>query len=253
MGDEANDAAQESAAKETEEQADAYVPFFSDGRDGRPADMYSDFVPCLPDAVTSMDIFGICVSRDTFGIPEDHLGGGGRVKINRYLRAVSFIALFDEHKGPIATPEDFRSIPIELYTHESAVKNSLADFNKTGLKELKASGSEWLMVDGVCSSRGVRRITYSDGSCEFISNFLARHVYGVKAVLKNKNVRFEMETVTEIDEELYKKRLSKFVRFVKRRYGDKIILNCASGSEGYMDKDGKYRQWSTDSRYNLET
>ncbi|MBR6204148.1 MAG: hypothetical protein IKQ60_03680 [Candidatus Methanomethylophilaceae archaeon] len=224
----------------------------SDSADDRPADMYSGFVPCPPEDVTGMDIFGVCSSRDALGIPADFLGGNGRIKINRYLRGISFVAIFDPHRGPVAEPDDFRSIPLEFYRHESAVKNSLADFNKTSLQDLSASGSEWLMVDGICMSRGVRRITYSDGSTELISNFIGRHVYGVKKVLGKKGVPFKMETITEIDVDLYEERFSMFTDFVLRRYGDKIILNCACASDGYLDKDGEYRQWSPDPRKNLE-
>ena len=220
--------------------------------DERPAGMYEGFVPDPPVALATMDVFGVCCSRDVFGITADFLGGNGRIKINKYLRGLSFVALFDPHVGPEASPEDFRSIPFEFYTHESAVKNSLSDYNKTGLQELSSSGSEWLMVDGVCVPHGVRRITYFDGSTELISNFIERQVYGVRKVLKNKGVLFEMETMVDVDADLYDERLSRFVEFVLRRYGNKIILNCASYGEGYLDENGEYRLWDTDPRRNME-
>ncbi len=217
-------------------------PASSDGTSDRPDDMYKGFVPCPPDAVVSMDIFGTCVSRDIFGITEDFLGSNGRVKINRYLRGISFVSIFDPHIGPVAKPDDFRSIPMEFYTHESAVRDSLADFNKTALQEMSDSGSEWLMVDGTCLSRGVKKITYSDGSCELISNFVRYRASGVKKLLKKKKIKFKMKKMTNIDTDLYEERLSRFIEFVMGRYGNKIILNCASTSDGCLDVDGRYQQ-----------
>ncbi len=112
----------------------------------------------------SVDIWGVCVSRDIFGLVSDYFLSDGDVDIN-YYRATSLITQTCDHVGPYLSVEDFYGISTstERFSHKSSITGVLRDYNKTLLKEMSESESQWLIVDGRVETYGAYKITYEDG------------------------------------------------------------------------------------------
>jgi hypothetical protein len=118
----------------------------------------------------SVDIWGVCVSRDVFGIVADYFLGDGDVEIN-YYKATSMITQTTVHVGPDLSAEDFYGVSTatEKFSYESVVTEAVRDYNKTMLKEMSESGSQWLVVDGRTEIYGLYEIKYADGRREYMS------------------------------------------------------------------------------------
>ncbi len=184
-----------------------------------------------------IDVWGVCVSRDIFGIVSDYFLGDGDMEIN-YFRATSFMAQMSPHVGPDLSAEDFYGVTAgaERFSHKSSITAALRDYNKTLLGEMAESGSRWLVVDGVAEAHGLYRITFADGGQEYISAELPDRAKAVSEILTAKGVKHELELIgTEYPDRLYKESLSKMADFLRDRYGDRIILVEASGSEAYLN------------------
>ena len=185
----------------------------------------------------SVDIWGVCVSRDIFGMVSDYFLSDGDVDIN-YYRATSFITQTCDHVGPDLSAEDFYGISTaaERFSHRSSITGVLRDYNKTLLKEMSESESQWLIVDGRVETYGVYKITFEDGGYEYMSAKIADWAAAVDEVLTKKGVPHEMELIgTEYPSGLYRRSLSRMAGFLKERYGDRIVLVEAEGSEEYLD------------------
>ncbi len=192
-----------------------------------------------------IDVWGVCVSRDIFGIVSDYFLGDGDLDIN-YFRATSFIVQTTGHAGPDLAEEDFYGIETaaERFSHRSSITGALRDYNKTLMKEMSESGSEWLIVDGRVETYGLYRIQYADGGSEYMSAKIPDWVMAVSEVLSKKGVEHEVQPIgTGYPGALYRKSLSAMADFLKGRYGDKIILVEAEGSEAYLDEQCRVRDF----------
>ncbi|MBP5203655.1 MAG: SEL1-like repeat protein [Candidatus Methanomethylophilaceae archaeon] len=193
----------------------------------------------------SVDIWGVCVSRDIFGMVSDYFLSDGDVDIN-YYRATSFITQTCDHVGPNLSMEDFYGISTstERFSHKSSITGVLRDYNKTLLKEMSESESQWLIVDGRVETYGVYKITYEGGGYEYMSAKIADWAMAADEVLTRKGVPHEIEYIgTEYPAGLYRRSLSRMAEFLKERYGDRIVLVEAEGSEVYLDEQCQIKEF----------
>ncbi len=144
----------------------------------------------------SIDVWGVCVSRDIFGLVSDYFLNDGDVEIN-YYRATSFITQTTGHAGPDIVPEDFYGImtAAERFSHRSSITGAVRDYNKTLLEEMTKSGSEWLIVDGRVETYGIFKITYADGGYEYMSAKIPEWVDAVDEILTKKGVEHEVDLI----------------------------------------------------------
>ena len=196
----------------------------------------------------SIDIWGICVSRDLFRVQDEFRGSEGRIRVNKYYKACSFMSQFSKRNGPSIGTDELSLLKSEKGAFATGIarKSALADYNKTLLKDLRGSGSEWLLIDGRADIYGVSRITYSDGSYDYLSNKTS-HRYGISEILWQMGVEHKLEDIgTEYSEAEYRRSFNKLVKFVKDRYGDNVILNCSLDASFYLDFDGVLQESSSD-------
>jgi TPR repeat protein len=207
-----------------------------------------DFPLLSGERKSPIDVWGVCVSRDIFGIVSDYFFGmmyDGDVDIN-YFRATSFITQTTGHAGPDLVEEDFYGIKTaaDRFSHKSSITGAVRDYNKTLLKEMSESGSEWLIVDGRVEIYGLYKIQYADGSFEYMSGKIPDWVGAVDEILTKKGVDHTIEEIGKgYPGALYRKSLSVMADFLKSRYGDRIILVEASGSEVYLDDQCRIQQF----------
>ncbi len=191
----------------------------------------------------TVDIWGVCVSRDIFGVVSDYFGCNGNLKINFY-RATSFITQFTEHVGPDLVPEDFIGIESdkEFFSHRFAVTSTIRDYNKNAVREMEESGAKWLIIDWRVAIYGLKRIVFGDGTSEFLSNKTQKYVRGIDEVLTRKGVEHTIEDLgLNYQGKLNKKCMNKLVEFVKKRYGDNVILVDAEEAKFYIDLNGQVK------------
>jgi len=62
----------------------------------------------LTDDQVKIDIWGICVNRDIFRVQDEFRGSEGRIKVNKYYKACSFVSQFTKRNGPELTLEDLQ-------------------------------------------------------------------------------------------------------------------------------------------------
>ncbi len=198
------------------------------------------------DEQVTIDIWGICVNRDIFRIQDEFRGSEGRIKVNKYYKACSFMAQFTKRNGPSLTLDDLQKARSETSPFSSGIarKSALADYNKSITRDLRGSGSDWLLIDGRADVYGVTRFTYPDGTYDYVSNKTA-HRYGISEILWEMGIEHTMEDIgTGYSEAEYKRCFNKLVKFVKDRYGDRIILNCSLDADFFLDFDGMIQESS---------
>ncbi|MBR3409847.1 MAG: sel1 repeat family protein [Candidatus Methanomethylophilaceae archaeon] len=210
--------------------------------------MSDDKADDLTDDQVKIDIWGICVNRDIFRVQDEFRGSEGRIKVNKYYKACSFVSQFTKRNGPELTLEDLQKVRSEASSFSTGIarKSALADYNKTLTKDLSRSGSEWLLIDGRADIYGVSKLTYADGSFDYVSNKTA-HRYGISEILWEMGIDHTLEDIgTGYSEAEYKECFDRLVRFVKDRYGDRIILNCSLDAGFFLDFDGTIQESSSD-------
>ncbi|MBR7005957.1 MAG: SEL1-like repeat protein [Candidatus Methanomethylophilaceae archaeon] len=191
----------------------------------------------------TVDIWGVCVSRDIFSVISDYFGCDGNLKIN-YYRATSFITQFTEHVGPDLTADDFIGIETdkEFFSHRYSVTSAIRDYNKTVIRELEESNAKWLIIDWRTAVYGLKRIVYGDGTGEYMSNKTQKFVRAIDEILTRKGVEHIVEDLgLNYPGKLNRKCLNKLVEFVKKRYGSNIIMVDAEESRFYMDLNGEVK------------
>ncbi|MBR1973647.1 MAG: hypothetical protein IKA33_03125, partial [Candidatus Methanomethylophilaceae archaeon] len=93
--------------------------------------------------VVKIDIWGTCISRDSFGIPsEGDLPNDLQIVVSNYYQGASPLVQYTNHSGP-----DLFSNELPSSIHNAGKKWVLADYDKSILDTLKNSDSEWLIVD----------------------------------------------------------------------------------------------------------
>ena len=197
--------------------------------------------------IYSFDIWGICVSRDIFGITNDSgvgiphpprmklesMDGGGeknnnfKYVINNYLQGCSIAAQFSEHVGPELTMKDLNCLNVP----NSFKKWYLHDYNKTALKLLTDSDSEWIIIDFRSETYDNCFIHYSNGMREPIT--------------KTKMVDFleSKEYASSVEHIPYDSidrtgPLEKLTEFCKKEYGNNIILIEVSEAFCHLNESG---------------
>lgn len=180
-----------------------------------------------------LDIWGCCVSRDIFS-----LGGDNEYTIKNYFQECSFVSAFSNHVGPEIDDSVFDSeLGKEKPTfYHKCFKN---DYNKTLIKNLEKSESEWLVLDLRYIQYGLKKIKYSIGGTEYITAS-GLSDWGLE-LLKSKGMDFDIEFISphEFDYDSY---FSKLVKFCKKKYGGNIIL--VEAREAY----DKYNYFSSDEK-----
>ncbi|MBR6204989.1 MAG: sel1 repeat family protein [Candidatus Methanomethylophilaceae archaeon] len=214
-------------------------------------------------SAVGIDIWGVCVDRDVFRVMDDFRGSEGRLKINNYFKACSFVSQFSKRNGPTISVSDMPLLRSEKMSFNTGItkKTALADYNKTIIRQLRHSGSEWLLIDGRADAYGISRIQYSDGSCDYLSS-KTQHRFGISEILWSKGIENTTEDIgLDYPEEEYQRCFKRLVKFVKERYGNNIILNCAFDSTFFLDMDGLIHETSNErivarnaflARFNLE-
>ena len=137
------------------------------------------------------------------------------------------------------SPDDFYGISAaaERFSHRSSITGAVRDYNKTLMREMSESESQWLVVDGRVETYGLYKIVYADGSCEYMSAKIADWSAAVDEILTRKGIPHEVQLIgTEYPGGLYRRSLSRMAEFLKERYGDRIVLVEAEGSEAYLDE-----------------
>ncbi|MBR4504694.1 MAG: sel1 repeat family protein [Candidatus Methanomethylophilaceae archaeon] len=197
------------------------------------------------DPVT-MDVWGVCASRDIFGFHRDFHEDAARFILGKNFMACSFMSQFSGRNGPELTSDDLDLLKTEFRTMTAgvAIRSALADYNKTIPDQLRESGSEWLIIDGRTDSYGLTEIEYEDGTCDYISS-KASFRYGIDEILIEKGFPHKMREIKpeEIGER-YSRMMDSLVAFVKERYGDKVILNCSFESDMFIDREGCLKDFS---------
>ena len=175
-----------------------------------------------------IDIWGSCISRDTFTI--GNMGvDDPRFQIVNYIRSCSFPVQFTKHELPDVTVADFDS----LYPSNAERKWACADMNKSVAQTLNQSGSEWLILDSRVVGYGIYKAESEDGRSELITGILPV----VKTNLKPYGVQFSIEEVNVTDPSVMDG-LVKFVEWAIGRYGKKIIMIEVAEAFDRIDYDG---------------
>ena len=132
----------------------------------------------------TMDVWGVCASRDIFGFHRDFHEDDARFILGKNFMACSFMSQFSRRNGPELTSEDLDLLKTEFRTMTAgvAIRSALADFNKTIPDQLRESGSEWLIIDGRTDSYGLTEIEYENGTCDYVSS-KASFRYGIDEIL----------------------------------------------------------------------
>ncbi len=173
-----------------------------------------------------MDVWGCCVSRDTFNIANNDLG----FDIN-YISACSFPVQFSIHS---------KSIPQEIIDEvfegkpNSFKKWCTYDLNKSIVDLLDHSESEWLIVDMRITHSPILKVDFN-GVIEYYTDDL----FDEKKDIFDKMGPY---TLTRISSEELENEFEKFTEYCKKRYGKNIILIetfesiCALDYEGKLDR-----------------
>lgn len=182
----------------------------------------------------TVDIWGCCISRDSFGFFDDE---GYTVKV--FTGGVSFISEF--LPGP--APEDY-FLNEELNDrekHNFKRKVACRDYNKTVREEFLGSGAEWLVVDFRAAAYGMYRFVLEDGTERFVSKI---EVGRTSYVLNQRGIKHTYNFVDARKFDYYGY-IDKMAEFVKGRYGDRVILidardsNEKIGALGVPESAGK--------------
>ncbi len=186
-----------------------------------------------------VDVWGVCATRDVFGIPGDTIDLSSEFEVRNYIKATSVVAQFSEHGGPVLTAQDMdeymkRADPHMSGTHRKSVLN---DFNKTAIGVLEKSDAEWLVIDLRATAFGVSEIRYPGGGKDYYSlNYEAEREI-LEDILSHKGIEYSIHSA-EISEETIENALDSMISFCKRKYGEKIILLGPYETPNYFNKHG---------------
>jgi len=192
----------------------------------------------------TIDIWGCCVSRDCISIGGDDSG----FKIGVYAQGCSPLVQFTPHICPTFTLDSFEGCANFLK------KCFCYDSNKTLLDELNNSDSDWILVDLRTMSYGLLKIDLGSNCTEYITYDrpdIKKKAYqnaGIKNIVK-----------LEYNDFSYEKYFDEFTSFLKRRYGNNIILlevlesACLQNSNGKVTIDSiQLKKIEFESKLNLE-
>ncbi len=198
----------------------------------------------LTENQVKIDIWGSCIERDTFRVVEEKRCREGSIKVNKYFKGCAYVSQFAKRNGPVLKMTDMPLLMSEKQSMSAMLNKKclLADYNKTVVKELKESGSEWLIISPMVDSHGICKIVYPDGKYDYVTKDVSNE-YAVSEILWRKGVANNVEDLQlDYPDEDYQTALDKLVKFVKERYGDKVILDCAYDANYFLDSDGSIQE-----------
>ena len=227
-----------------------------------------DFIPTGPlnfdpmnRKIETFDIWGCCVSRDMFGIPSDYgygsqypsrislqdnqfYGEGSRVfkyQINEYYQGCPISVEYTPHKNLNGT-DRLKNINMD----GALLKWFLASYNKDISETLNKTNSEWLIIDFRSEAYSRLLLKYSDGDVEFSCGI--RDIDKGKQIMESIGVADSVEVITA-KEDVEEEQLNKFIRFVKNRYGNKVIVIEARDAFFMLNKMGSVDDFNCFKRY----
>ena len=176
-----------------------------------------------------VDVWGTCVSRDSFTLGSKGKNNTGFI-VSNYYQACSFPVQFSKHELPDVSVADYESI----YTHNAPRKWACADLNKTIVETLDHSGSDWLIVDSRAMGYGIYRMEFGDKH-ELLTGDLRR----LDDNLKPFDFPYTLTEVDITDPEVMDG-LTDFVKWALGRYGRNIILVETVETFNRIGFDGNY-------------
>lgn len=138
-----------------------------------------------------------------------------------------------DHVLPTVSPSDIVHID-----HNSIKKWICSEFNKDVLSKLSSSGSDWLILDPGIVRDGLFTLYFDDNQYEYFSSIYHGDITNL---IKNMCVNYSSSPVfkpnsfyiSETDEGI-----KKFIDFINKRYGNKIILLDVAYTTYSLDKNG---------------
>jgi len=152
-------------------------------------------------------------------------------KINRYFQNCSFISQSSEHHGPKITEEFLKKNFADLNNFD--IRCTLDECNGNVFGKLTESDSEWLIVDLRYLIYDITIFHYSDESEDYICNKCAAKY---ARFLDDEKIGYTKREFKR-EEFDYSPSFKVFTDFVKKRYGDKIILVEVRESEIFLDEN----------------
>lgn len=175
----------------------------------------------------TFDIFGSCVSRDLFTVPEAEY-----FECREYIARQSVLSLSSE---PIAVEES----EISALTSKFQKEMVLNDLRKTTFEKLKGSKSNYLIVDFIDERFRTVRISncYLTMSNELVtSGYLEGKDFQVIETIKWKESMMDEELKPKVAQ-----LAEKFCSIYKRSH---IIVHMAKMVDNYLGKDGEIHEFA---------
>lgn len=209
--------------------------------------------------IINVDVWGCCTSRDIFGIGSEEGGENYgnfisynnemkdiEVHVRKYFEQCSIISAFNKRNGPLLTIDEFNNYA-ESQRH-FIKKMTLADYNREVIPALNETDSEWIIIDLRSLTYGLTEIIYENGKSDYICQLNKKYI---THFLTSHNIQYKTIDYygCEID---YIPYLDKMIEFIKKRYGDKVILIDVREPEYAVDELGIIVKLDTNYK-NLQT
>ncbi|MBR4505041.1 MAG: sel1 repeat family protein [Candidatus Methanomethylophilaceae archaeon] len=180
-----------------------------------------------PEALATIDIMGVCVSRDVFGLKDDR-----EFLIGKYVR-LSMPYFLDEEE----LDEDKLATESMLTGKKFIKRLKLDELNKR-YRYLKTSGSDWVLIDLRALSYGLYAVNYG-GETHYIMKERLTQQEICSAIEKRGYAVESIEEMEFEDAPNLNEMIDATCDFVKKRYGDKIILLEIRDGILRMDRAGR--------------
>ena len=189
---------------------------------------------------TPIDIWGSCVSRDAFGIPDDEGrmdNGIFKVEIRNFFQNCSIYSQFYNKTTTTLSESDLNNGP---FLHDFIKKCVLSDWNKDVTTSLKTSGSTWIVVDFMGERSGFINIALTDvDTGDLIEESIITDAIGSDAITVALSSKYHVKKEKiELNYKNYSKTIDNFIEFCKLRYGSHIILIEPIFCQEFIDDTG---------------
>ncbi|WP_400218750.1 DUF6270 domain-containing protein [Methanomethylophilus alvi] len=191
---------------------------------------------------TKVDILGSCVSRDSLSIG----GSDEGFEVKAYYQQCNPLLQFTSHVLPDITHDDIIAGNRKLSRFQ--MECICADMNKNILKSLSESGSDWLIIDSICISYGVRRVSAGGEAFEYITGggFAPIKLNTICKTIPSAQFDSNIDWLGIIPD-----LLTSFISFIIKRYADKIILVSVHESPMEISSEGHVVDRSHNDYYTL--